>query len=102
LTENPDILADLSERRRNHGPASQVIVGFAAETDPDQEMASAKLARKGCDLLVVNQVGNGQGFGTTDNEWLVLDTEGKVTGLSRRSKEALADDVLALVAARLA
>jgi len=102
LTENPDILADLSERRRNHGPASQVIVGFAAETDPDLEMASAKLARKGCDLLVVNQVGNGQGFGTTDNEWLVLDTEGKVTGLSRRSKEALADDVLALVAARLA
>ncbi len=40
-----------------------MIVGFAAETDPDPDAARAKLARKGCDLLVVNQVGNGQGFG---------------------------------------
>jgi len=102
LTENPDILADLSRRRNEQGHGSQVIVGFAAETNPDLDAARAKLARKGCDLLVVNQVGNGQGFGTTDNEWLVLDTEGTVTGISRRSKDALADDVLALVAARLA
>jgi phosphopantothenoylcysteine synthetase/decarboxylase len=50
----------------------------------------------------MNQVGNGQGFGTTDNEWLVLDTEGTVTRIPRRSKDALADDVLALVTARLA
>ena len=102
LTENPDILADLSRRRNEQGHGSQVIVGFAAETNPDLDAARAKLARKGCDLLVVNQVGNGQGFGTTDNEWLVLDTEGTVTGISRRSKDALADDVLALVTARLA
>jgi len=102
LTENPDILAGLSRRRKEQGPDTQVIVGFAAETSPDLDAARAKLARKGCDLLVVNQVGNGAGFGTTDNEWLVLDTEGTVTGISRRSKDALADDVLALVAARLA
>ena len=102
LAENPDILADLSRRRREHGPAAQVIVGFAAETDPDPGAARAKLARKGCDLLVMNQVGNGQGFGTTDNEWLVLDREGTVTGIPRRSKDALADEVLALVTARLA
>ncbi len=101
LAENPDILADLSRRRREQGPAAQVIVGFAAETDPDLDAARTKLARKGCDLLVVNQVGNGRGFGTTDNEWLVLDREGAVTGIPRRSKDALADDVLALVAARL-
>jgi phosphopantothenoylcysteine decarboxylase/phosphopantothenate--cysteine ligase len=100
LTENPDILADLSRRRRD-GPAGQVIVGFAAETDPDLDAARAKLARKGCDLLVVNQVGNGQGFGAGDNEWLVLDSDGTATGISRRSKDALAADVLALVAARL-
>jgi phosphopantothenoylcysteine decarboxylase/phosphopantothenate--cysteine ligase len=79
-----------------------VIVGFAAETNPDLGTAKAKLARKGCDLLVMNQVGNGEGFGTIDNEWLVIDAEGTVTGISRRSKDALADDVLALVAARLA
>jgi phosphopantothenoylcysteine decarboxylase / phosphopantothenate---cysteine ligase len=102
LAENPDILAGLSRRRTEQGPDTQVIVGFAAETNPDLDAARAKLARKGCDLLVVNQVGDGEGFGTTDNEWLVLDTEGTVTGISRRSKDALAGDVLALVTARLA
>lgn len=102
LIENPDILADLSRRRAEQGPDGQVIVGFAAETDPDLGAAKAKLARKGSDLLVVNQVGNGQGFGAGENEWFVLDAEGTVTGISRRSKDALADDVLALVTARLA
>jgi phosphopantothenoylcysteine decarboxylase / phosphopantothenate---cysteine ligase len=102
LTENPDILADLSMRRKEHGPDGQVIVGFAAETAPDLDAARAKLARKGCDMLVVNQVGNGQGFGTTDNEWLVLDAAGTVTGISRRSKDDLADDILAQVTARFA
>ena len=102
LAENPDILADLSRRRRDDGPDGQVIVGFAAETSPDLDAARAKLARKGCDLLVVNQVGDGQGFGGTDNEWLVLDSGGTVTGIPRRSKDALAADVLTMVTARLA
>ena len=102
LAENPDILADLARRRKEHGRGGQVIVGFAAETNPDLDAARAKLARKGCDLLVMNQVGNGVGFGAGDNEWLVLDTDGAVTGIPRRSKDALADDILALVNARLA
>ena len=101
LTENPDIVADLSRRRREHGPEHQVIVSFAAETDPDLEAGRAKLARKGSDLQVMNQVGNGQGFGPGDNEWIVLDKDGTVTGITRRSKDALADEVLALVSARL-
>jgi phosphopantothenoylcysteine decarboxylase / phosphopantothenate---cysteine ligase len=102
LAENPDILAALSRRRRDDGPDGQVIVGFAAETSPDPDAARAKLARKGCDLLVVNQVGNGQGFGAGENEWFVLDSGGTVTGIPRRSKDALAADVLTLVTARLA
>jgi len=109
LTENPDILADLSARRRDsagqRGPGQDrpppVIVGFAAETSPDLAAARAKLARKGSDLLVVNQVGDGLGFGPADNEWLVLDAGGAVTGVPRRSKDALADFVLDLVAVRL-
>src|SRR5215813_2489828 len=72
LAENPDILADLSARRAARGPARQLVVGFAAETDPDLDAARAKLARKGCDLLVVNPVGYGRGFGDGDNEAVVL------------------------------
>ena len=101
LTENPDILADLSARRRASGPAAQVIVGFAAETDPDLEIARAKLARKGCDFLVMNQVGGGLGFGAGDNEAVVLAADGTVAPIPRRSKDALADFVFDLVAARL-
>jgi phosphopantothenoylcysteine decarboxylase/phosphopantothenate--cysteine ligase len=101
LAENPDILTALSARRRAHGPAGQVVVGFAAETDPDLDAARAKLARKGCDLLVVNPVGNGQGFGSADNEAVVLGADGTVTPIPRRSKEGLAAVVLSLAAARL-
>ena len=101
LVENPDILAGLARRRRDDGPDGQVLVGFAAETSLDLDAARAKLARKGCDLLVVNQVGNGLGFGAGENEWFVLDAEGTVTGITRRSKDALAEDVLTLVTARL-
>jgi phosphopantothenoylcysteine decarboxylase / phosphopantothenate---cysteine ligase len=103
LTENPDIVAALSQRRRDYGPKTQVIVSFAAETNPNLAAAKAKLARKGSDLQVMNQVGNsqGQGFGQADNEWVVLDTDGTVTSVPRQSKDALADFVLALVAARL-
>jgi phosphopantothenoylcysteine decarboxylase/phosphopantothenate--cysteine ligase len=100
LTENPDILADLSERRRRGGPAGQLIVGFAAETDPDLEIGRAKLARKGCDFLVMNQVGGGLGFGPGDNEAVVLAADGTVTPIPRRSKDALADFVWDLIAAR--
>src|ERR1700728_2527276 len=101
LTENPDILADLSARRRAEGAQGQVLVGFAAETDPDLAAARAKLARKGCDILVVNQVGGGLGFGTADNEAIALAADGAVTPIPRRSKDALADFVWDLVAARL-
>jgi phosphopantothenoylcysteine decarboxylase/phosphopantothenate--cysteine ligase len=98
LTENPDILAGLARRR---APGHQVLVGFAAETDTAADAAQAKLARKGCDLLVVNPVGNGLGFGTIDNEAVVYGADGSVTQIPRGPKDALADVVWDLVAARL-
>jgi len=104
LTENPDILAGLAAERAGLAPparVSQVLVGFAAETDTSPEAARAKLARKGCDLLVVNPVGNGLGFGTPDNEAVVYGADGTVTPIRRGPKEALADVVWDLVAARL-
>jgi phosphopantothenoylcysteine decarboxylase/phosphopantothenate--cysteine ligase len=97
LTENPDILAGLG----SSSPPSQVLVGFAAETDTSPAGARAKLARKGCDLLVVNPVGAGLGFGTPDNEAVVYGADGSVTPIPRGPKEALADLVWDLVAARL-
>jgi phosphopantothenoylcysteine decarboxylase/phosphopantothenate--cysteine ligase len=100
LTENPDILAGLVVRR-GHEPGHQVLVGFAAETDTAAGAAQAKLARKGCDLLVVNPVGNGLGFGTIDNEAVVYGADGSVTLIPRGPKEGLADVVWDLVAARL-
>jgi phosphopantothenoylcysteine decarboxylase / phosphopantothenate---cysteine ligase len=100
LTENPDILAGLA-LRRERDPGHQVLVGFAAETDTAAEAAQAKLARKGCDLLVVNPVGNGLGFGTIDNEAVVYGADGSVTQIPRGPKDALADVVWDLVAARL-
>jgi phosphopantothenoylcysteine decarboxylase/phosphopantothenate--cysteine ligase len=79
----------------------QVIVGFAAETELDLPGSRAKLARKGCDLLVVNRVGNGLAFGTSDNEAVVVGADGSQTDIPRAAKEVLADTVWDLVAARL-
>jgi len=98
LAENPDILADLSARRPRDG---QVVVGFAAETDPDIEAARAKLKRKGCDLLVLNEVGSGRAFGTPDNEAVILGADQTQTDFPRGTKSALAQLVWDLVAARL-
>jgi len=97
LAENPDILRELTASR----PRRQVIVGFAAETSDLLANGRAKLAAKGCDLLVVNQVGNGLAFGTADNEAVVLDRDGLEAKIARGPKEALAEAVWDLVAARL-
>jgi len=98
LTENPDILRELSTARRRGG---QVIVGFAAETDNLIANARAKLAAKGCDLLVVNRVGGGLAFGTADNEAEILAADGQQTSVPRGPKETLADVIWDHVIARL-
>ena len=100
LVENPDILAGLAAQRVS-GAVHPVLVGFAAETDTSAQAARAKLARKGCDLLVVNPVGHGLGFGTPDNEAVVYGADGTVTPVPRGPKEALANVVWDLVAANL-
>jgi phosphopantothenoylcysteine decarboxylase / phosphopantothenate---cysteine ligase len=99
LVENPDIIRDLVAARRR---TDQVIVAFGAETGDVLVNGRAKLARKGCDLLVVNQVGNGLAFGTADNEAIVLGADGSEVSLPRGPKEQIADAIWDLVAARLA
>jgi len=98
LVQNPDILRELSGHRARPG---QVIVGFGAETGDVLANGRAKLAAKGCDLLVVNQVGGGLAFGTSDNEAVVLASDGTETPVPRGPKETLADVVWDLVASRL-
>ncbi|MFD7987049.1 bifunctional phosphopantothenoylcysteine decarboxylase/phosphopantothenate--cysteine ligase CoaBC [Kitasatospora indigofera] len=99
LVRNPDVLAELSAARARPG---QLVVGFAAETDDVLANGRAKLARKGCDLLVVNEVGERKGFGSDQNEAVVLGADGTETAVPVGPKEALADVVWDLVAARLA
>jgi phosphopantothenoylcysteine decarboxylase/phosphopantothenate--cysteine ligase len=98
LVKNPDILAELGAHRH----PGQVIVGFAAETDDVLANGRDKLARKGCDLLVVNQVGEDLAFGRPDNAAVVLGADGSSTDIPRGAKEALAEVVWDLVVARLA
>ncbi len=91
LAQNPDILAGLAAERPN---ARIVVVGFAAETGDATsgvlEHARAKLARKGCDLLVVNDVGGGAVFGSQENEAVVLSADGTETAIPLGPKAALA------------
>ncbi|MEV4436314.1 bifunctional phosphopantothenoylcysteine decarboxylase/phosphopantothenate--cysteine ligase CoaBC [Streptomyces sp. NPDC049555] len=98
LVRNPDVLAELSAERARPG---QVVVGFAAETDDVLANGRAKLARKGCDLLVVNEVGERKTFGSETNEAVVLASDGTETPVPYGPKEALADVVWDLIAPRL-
>jgi phosphopantothenoylcysteine decarboxylase/phosphopantothenate--cysteine ligase len=104
LIENPDILAELVRTSRPPaGTAARrpVVVGFAAETHDVLEHGRQKLARKGCDLLVVNEVGEGRTFGAADNAAVILGADGSVTDVPHGSKDALADVVWDLVVIRL-
>ncbi|MDT0316740.1 bifunctional phosphopantothenoylcysteine decarboxylase/phosphopantothenate--cysteine ligase CoaBC [Streptomyces millisiae] len=96
LVRNPDILAELAAGRR----PGQLVVGFAAETEDVLANGRAKLARKGCDVLVVNRVGEGIAFGTEENEAVILEAGGAETPVPHGPKEALADRVWDVVARR--
>jgi phosphopantothenoylcysteine decarboxylase/phosphopantothenate--cysteine ligase len=90
LTENADVLAELVAARR----PGQLLVGFAAETGDDTgsvlEHGRAKLARKGCDLLVVNAVGVGRAFGQPDNAAVILGSDGTERNVELGPKALLA------------
>ncbi|GAA1883335.1 bifunctional phosphopantothenoylcysteine decarboxylase/phosphopantothenate--cysteine ligase CoaBC [Streptomyces durmitorensis] len=101
LVRNPDILAELAGIAADRPRPGQVVVGFAAETDDVLANGRAKLERKGCDLLVVNEVGERKTFGSEENEAVVLGADGSETPVPYGPKEALADTVWDLVAERL-
>lgn len=93
LVENDDILAGLVRRRRE----GQIVVGFAAETPQEGETlldrGRRKAARKGADLLAVNQVGWAQGFEADRNEVTLLDAAGEVVATADGTKRDVADAI---------
>jgi len=93
LEPNPDILVGLVQGRR----PGVVIVGFAAETGDEHasvlEHGRAKLTSKGCDMLVVNAVSDGQGFGRPDNAATILQRQGPDIEVPLTTKAQLADRV---------
>jgi phosphopantothenoylcysteine decarboxylase / phosphopantothenate---cysteine ligase len=101
LVRNPDVLVELVAAR----PAGQRVVGFAAETgDAEGDVlthARAKLARKGVDLLVVNDVSAGRVFGQADNEVTVLAADGSTTPVLSGRKDAVAAGIWDAVSAVL-
>jgi phosphopantothenoylcysteine decarboxylase/phosphopantothenate--cysteine ligase len=104
LVRNPDILAELVAHRG--GQTKPLIVGFAAETGDDRgsvlDHGRDKLERKGCDLLVVNEVGPGKTFGQEDNTVHVLRRgDDASVDLGPAPKRAIADGILDAVAASL-
>lgn len=102
LARNPDVLAELVAGRAAGQLAPSVIVGFAAETgDEDGDVLThgrAKLARKGCDLLVVNAVGDGKAFGQPDNAGVLLGADGSEVSIPLGPKMVLAAAVCDAVA----
>ncbi|GAB3845279.1 bifunctional phosphopantothenoylcysteine decarboxylase/phosphopantothenate--cysteine ligase CoaBC [Nesterenkonia populi] len=114
LERNPDILAEAVQRRDASGDGPAVIVGFAAETGSEEsdplQLAQQKLARKGCDLLVLNRVGEGLVFGQEDTEVHLIASEEaervlgasepqRVTGTKHQAAQAVMKQTAALLAA---
>ncbi|WP_141782714.1 bifunctional phosphopantothenoylcysteine decarboxylase/phosphopantothenate--cysteine ligase CoaBC [Nocardioides albertanoniae] len=102
LVQNPDILAEISQQRARPG---QVVVGFAAETGDATgsvlDLAAAKLKRKGCDLLVVNDVSGGAVFGSEVNKAVILSADGGHVDVDEGAKSALAEVIWDQVRLRL-
>jgi phosphopantothenoylcysteine decarboxylase/phosphopantothenate--cysteine ligase len=93
LTENPDILATLSKKGARR---PKLVIGFAAETDHVEEYAQAKLAKKGCDWIVANDV-SGDVMGGAENEVAIV----KANEIERWPRMAK-DDVAQKLAAEIA
>ncbi|MEH3128340.1 MAG: bifunctional phosphopantothenoylcysteine decarboxylase/phosphopantothenate--cysteine ligase CoaBC [Mycolicibacterium neoaurum] len=104
LVRNDDVLAG-AVRARADGqlPNMKVIVGFAAETgDADGDVlfhARSKLKRKGCDLLVVNAVGEGKAFEVDHNDGWMLSADGTETALEHGSKTLMASRIVDAIGA---
>jgi phosphopantothenoylcysteine decarboxylase / phosphopantothenate---cysteine ligase len=97
LRENPDILATLAKAGKKR---PKLVIGFAAETEKVEEHARAKIARKGCDWIVANDV-SGDVMGGAENEVMLITKDGAETW-PRMAKEAVARKLAATIAQAIA
>jgi phosphopantothenoylcysteine decarboxylase/phosphopantothenate--cysteine ligase len=98
LVENPDILAAVAHEKRKRPP---LVIGFAAETERIIEHAKAKLARKGCDWIIANDVSTNSGVMGGDSNAVHLVTANGVESWPPQSKEGVARALVARIAAAL-
>lgn len=98
LTENPDILATVS---RMGDKRPELVVGFAAETEKVIAHAQAKLARKGCDWIIANDVSHEGGVMGGDMNTVHLVTKTGVEDWPKMGKDAVAEKLVARIAATL-
>lgn len=90
LVKNPDILKGLCENKTH-----QIIVGFCAESENLLQNAKEKIAKKGCDFLVANDISRFDiGFSSDDNEVTILDKSGRIKKLEKASKQVIARQIL--------
>ena len=99
LVANPDILAE-TVKRLESSATKAVVVGFAAEASDDLEsLAKFKLAAKGCDYLIANDISDGKVFGKDDTELVLVSQSG--SSKFQGSKQSVAKDVLSLIASNM-
>ena len=106
LEQTEDVLKTTVEQRAAGEPLPRVIVGFAAETGDATttplEYGRAKLQRKGCEILVVNEVGVGKVFGQDDNDATIIFANGNPDVPIKGTKTAVAAEIIDQLARALA
>jgi phosphopantothenoylcysteine decarboxylase / phosphopantothenate---cysteine ligase len=98
LKANPDIAATLGQSKR----PDQILVGFALETDNEEENAAAKLKAKNLDFIVLNSLADkGAGFIGDTNRITIIDSENKKTDFPLKSKKEVAVDIADYLVSKL-
>lgn len=98
LVKNPDILATLGSRKKDH----QVLVGFALETDNELENARTKLLKKNLDFIVLNSLRDeGAGFQKDTNKITIIDKDNNVRNFELKTKSEVAADIVDTLTERL-
>jgi phosphopantothenoylcysteine decarboxylase/phosphopantothenate--cysteine ligase len=95
LTENPDILSTIAHRRKDR---PMLVIGFAAETQNVVDNAKAKLASKGCDWILANDVSPQTGIMGGDHNTITLVTRDRAESWPQQSKDGVARTLVARIA----